>query len=77
VLALTENGIKTLQDFAECADWEIAGGTTEVDGKSVKDTGILESFDISQAEAMELIMQARVECGIISLENNDHTTDGA
>lgn len=77
LLALTENGIKTLQDFAECADWEIAGGTTEVDGKTVKDTGILESFDISQAEAMELIMHARVESGIISLENNDQTTDGS
>ena len=37
--ALAEDGIKTLEDFARCADWELAGGYTTVDGKRVKDTG--------------------------------------
>lgn len=65
LLALANENILTLRDFAECADWEIAGGTTEIDGKTIKDTGILEVFNISQAEAQELIMQARVELGMI------------
>lgn len=68
LLALTEHSITSLQDFAECADWEIAGGTTEIDGKMVKDTGILERFDVSQQEAIELIMLARAECGMIEQE---------
>ena len=30
--ALAEDGIKTLEDFATCADWELAGGWTTIDG---------------------------------------------
>ncbi|MEM0952410.1 MAG: TlyA family RNA methyltransferase, partial [Cyanobacteria bacterium P01_H01_bin.74] len=35
--ALAEDGVKTLDDFATCADWELAGGWTTVDGERVKD----------------------------------------
>ena len=45
--ALADDGIKSLEDFATCADWELAGGWTTVDGERVKDDGILESFDLS------------------------------
>lgn len=41
---LAEDGIKTLEEFATCADWELAGGYTTVDGKRVKDDGLLEKF---------------------------------
>jgi len=61
--ALAEDGIKTLEDFATCADWELAGGFTTVDGKRVKDTGLLEKFDMSLEEAQTLIMSARVQLG--------------
>lgn len=61
--ALAEDGIKTLEDFATCADWELAGGYTTVDGKRVKDTGLLEKFDMSLEEAQTLIMNARVQLG--------------
>ena len=44
--ALAKDGIKTLEDFATCADWELAGGWTTVDGARVKDDGILEKFDL-------------------------------
>jgi transcription termination/antitermination protein NusA len=66
--ALADDGIKTLEDFATCADWELAGGYTTVDGKRVKDTGLLEKFDMSLAEARHLIMSARVQAGWISAE---------
>jgi N utilization substance protein A len=45
--ALAEDGVKTLEDFATCADWELAGGWTTVDGERVKDDGLLEKFDVS------------------------------
>jgi len=60
---LAEDGIKTLEDFATCADWELAGGYTTVDGKRVKDTGLLEKFDMSLEEAQTLVMNARVQIG--------------
>ncbi len=63
MLALAEDGIKTLEDFARCADWELVGGYTTVDGKRVKDTGLLEKFDMSLEEAQTLIMTARVHLG--------------
>ena len=47
--------VKNLEEFAKCADWEIAGGYTLVDGKRVKDEGILEKFDVNIKEARNLI----------------------
>jgi transcription termination/antitermination protein NusA len=61
--ALAQDGIKTLEDFAQCADWELAGGVTVVDGKRVKDVGLLEKFDVGLDEAQHLVMRARVALG--------------
>ena len=63
VAALAEDGIKTLEDFATCADWELAGGWTTVDGKRVKDDGLLEPFGMDLAEAQTMVMTARVMLG--------------
>ena len=63
VEALAKDGVTTLEEFARCADWELAGGYTTVEGKRVKDTGLLEKFDMSLAEAQHLIMSARVLLG--------------
>ena len=42
-----------------------AGGRlrTTVDGKRVKDTGLLEKFDMGLEEAQTLVMNARVQLG--------------
>jgi len=61
--ALAKDGIKTLEDFATCADWELAGGWTTVNGARVKDEGVLEKFDMSLEEAQHLVMTARVMLG--------------
>ncbi|MGC8201215.1 transcription termination factor NusA [Aliiroseovarius sp. PTFE2010] len=63
VEALAEDGVKTLEDFATCADWELAGGWTTVDGERVKDDGVLEKFDMSLEEAQQLVMTARIQLG--------------
>ena len=68
MVALAEDGVKTLEDFATCADWELAGGYTTVDGERVKDDGLLESFDVDIAEAQELVMTARLMLGWVTEE---------
>ncbi|APX89862.1 transcription termination/antitermination protein NusA [Brevirhabdus pacifica] len=63
VEALAEDGILSLEDFATCADWELAGGWTTVEGERVKDDGLLEKFDVSLEEAQDMVMTARVMLG--------------
>jgi len=61
--ALAMDDVKTLEDFATCADWELAGGWTTVNGERVKDEGVLEKFDVSLEEAQNMVMTARVLLG--------------
>lgn len=80
--ALAKDGITSLEEFATCADWELAGGWTTIDGKRVKDDGLLESFDVSLEEAQTLVMNARVMLGwvdpadLVSEELPPETEDG-
>ncbi|WP_413868999.1 transcription termination factor NusA [Albidovulum sp.] len=60
---LAKDGVRTLEDFATCADWELAGGWTTVNGERVKDEGLLEKFDMSLEEAQHLVMTARIQLG--------------
>jgi N utilization substance protein A len=76
--ALAEDGIKSLEDFATCADWELAGGWTTVDGKRVKDDGLLEKFEVDLDEAQNLVMTARVLLGWVDpTELESDAEDGA
>ncbi|MGV6810921.1 MAG: transcription termination factor NusA [Brevirhabdus sp.] len=78
--ALAEDGVLSLEDFATCADWELAGGWTTVDGERVKDDGLLEKFDMSLEEAQDLIMTARIQLGWVDpaeLEAEAETEEGA
>ena len=77
--ALAKDDVKTLEDFATCADWELAGGWTTVEGERVKDDGVLEPFDISLEDAQTMIMTARVLLGWVDpaeLEADAEETDG-
>ena len=76
--ALAEDGVKTLEDFATCADWELAGGWTVTNGQRVKDEGVLEKFDISLEEAQNMVMTARVMLGWVDpadLVGDEEDTD--
>jgi N utilization substance protein A len=78
--ALAKDGVKTLEDFATCADWELAGGWTTVDGERVKDEGLLEQFEMSLEEAQTMVMTARVMLGWVDpaeLEADAEAEDGA
>ncbi|MEP4035194.1 transcription termination factor NusA [Pseudophaeobacter sp.] len=61
--ALAKDEILTLEDFATCADWELAGGWTNNNGERIKDDGILEPFGMSLEVAQDLVMTARVMLG--------------
>ncbi|SLN10952.1 hypothetical protein AQS8620_00073 [Aquimixticola soesokkakensis] len=61
--ALALDGVKSLEDFATCADWELAGGWTTVNGERIKDEGVLEKFEVSLEEAQQLVMTARIQLG--------------
>ena len=63
VEALAKDDVKSLEDFATCADWELAGGWTTVDGERSKDDGSLEPFGITLEDAQDMIMTARVMLG--------------
>lgn len=65
LMTLAEEGIVTLKDFAMCADWELAGGYTVVNGKRQKDVGILEKHEVTLEEAQQLVMEARVASGLV------------
>ena len=73
--ALGEDGVKTLDEFATCADWELAGGWTTVDGERVKDDGILEKFGVSLEEAQDLVMTARVMLGWVNPDDLTSSTE--
>ena len=79
VEALTKDDVKTLEDFATCADWELAGGWTTVDGERIKDDGILEPFQISLEEAQHMVMTARILLGWVDpadLEADEEEAEG-
>lgn len=80
VEALAEDGVKSLEDFATCADWELAGGWTTVDGVRVKDEGVLEKFEMSMGEAQTLIMTARIMLGWVDpadlMPKEEEATEG-
>ncbi|MXQ08290.1 transcription termination/antitermination protein NusA [Alphaproteobacteria bacterium GH1-50] len=79
VEALAKDDVKTLEDFATCADWELAGGWTTDGGERVKDDGILEPFDVSLEEAQHMIMTARILLGWVDpadLESEEDEVEG-
>ncbi len=76
VQVLAEDGIKTLDDFATCADWELAGGWTTVDGERVKDDGLLEPFDVSLQEAQNFVMTARITLGWVDPDDLVQDAEG-
>ncbi|MGY6537033.1 MAG: transcription termination factor NusA [Pararhodobacter sp.] len=76
VEALAKDGVKTLEDFATCADWELAGGWTTENGERKKDDGILEPFDVSLEEAQNMVMTARVLLGWVDIADLETADDG-
>lgn len=75
--ALAEDDVKTLEDFATCADWELAGGWTTENGERKKDEGVLEKFEVSLEEAQHLVMTARIQLGWVDPADLEPEADEA
>ncbi len=72
MVAMGENGVKTLEDLADCATDDLVGWTErkkEKDAEAVRHKGVLEGFDVGRKEAEEMIMSARVLAGWIKAED--------
>jgi N utilization substance protein A len=66
MVALGENGVKTVEDLAGCATDDLVGWTERKDGETKHEPGFLDGLDVSREEAEAMIMQARVKAGWIT-----------
>ena len=72
MIALGENKIKTIEDFADCATDELIGWTErkkEKDAEVVRHKGFLDGFELSRTDVEGMIMSARVQAGWIKAED--------
>jgi transcription termination/antitermination protein NusA len=78
MVALGENGVKTVEDFADCATDELVGWTErkkEKDADAVRHKGFLDGFELSRTDVEGMIMAARVQAGWIKAEDLVQATD--
>lgn len=64
-VALGKAGIKTVEDLADLATDEIRGSVEQKGTERVRTAGVLDSFNLSVADAEALILNARVVAGWI------------
>ncbi|HEY8129717.1 MAG TPA: transcription termination factor NusA [Hyphomicrobium sp.] len=72
MVSLGENGIKTVEDFADCATDELVGWTErkkEKEAEAVRHKGFLDGFELSRTDVENMIMAARVHAGWIKPED--------
>jgi N utilization substance protein A len=66
LVALGENGVKTVEDLAGCATDDLTGWTERKDGESKHEPGFLDGLDVSREDAEAMIMQARLKVGWVT-----------
>ncbi len=66
MVALGENGVKTVEDLAGCATDDLAGWTERKDGETVRNAGFLDGFELTREECETIIMQARLKAGWVT-----------
>ena len=66
LVALGENGVKTVEDLAGCATDDLTGWTERKDGETKHEPGFLDGFDVSREDAEAMIMQARLKAGWVT-----------
>tara|TARA_B100001121_G_scaffold53358_1_gene46819 strand:+ start:7588 stop:9213 length:1626 start_codon:yes stop_codon:yes gene_type:complete len=68
IVALGENDVKSLEDFAYCSSDDLLGWDDIVGEEKIHENGILEGFDITYSQANDLIISSRIKLGIITSE---------
>ena len=80
LVAFGENGLKTLEDLADCATDDLVGWTErskDKDVEPVRHKGVLDGFDVSRKDAEDMIMSARVLAGWITADELSPPEDEA
>lgn len=71
LVALGEDGIKTMEDFAGCAADDLIGWTERQDGETKRYEGLFSAKEVSREEAEAMVMTARLAAGWITQEELD------
>ena len=66
MVALGEDGIKTLEDFAGCAVDDLTGWSERKDGETKRFDGLFSKLEVSRTEAENMILTARLAVGWIT-----------
>jgi len=66
LVALGENGVKTVEDLAGCATDDLTGWTERKDGETKHEPGFFDGLDVAREDAEALVMQARLKAGWIT-----------
>jgi N utilization substance protein A len=80
LVAFGENGVKTLEDLADCATDDLIGWTErskEKDVEPVRHKGVLDGFEVDRKDAEGLILAARVLAGWITPDEAEATEEEA
>jgi N utilization substance protein A len=78
LVAFGENGIKTLEDLADCATDDLIGWTErskDKDVEPVRHKGVLDGFEVDRKDAEALILGARVLAGWITADEPEAVED--
>ncbi|AGF75349.1 transcription termination factor NusA [Bartonella vinsonii] len=65
LVAIGEDGVKTIEDFAGYAVDDLVGWRERKEGQTQSFSGILTPFDITRADAETMVLAARVQAGWI------------
>jgi N utilization substance protein A len=74
LVALGENDVKTMEDFAGCATDDLVGYTEGRGAEAVRHAGFLDGFDVSRTDAEAMIMDARIRAGWIEAPTEEAET---
>ena len=69
MVALGKDGVLTIEDLAGCATDDLVGWTERSNGDVTRHAGALSAFDVSRADAEEMIMAARIKAGWVTPED--------
>ncbi|MDX0405860.1 transcription termination/antitermination protein NusA [Sinorhizobium medicae] len=69
LVALGEEGIKTIEDFAGCAADDLVGWVERKDGETKRFEGTFSKLEVTREEAEAMIVQARLAAGWITEED--------
>jgi transcription termination/antitermination protein NusA len=69
MVTLGEDGVKTIEDFAGYAVDDLVGWKERKDGETKVYAGVLAAYDVSRADAEQMVVAARMRMGWITEED--------